>query len=99
MSQKIAVNGFKLENDLPKFNEDFMKNYNENSDEGYFLEVDIEYPKTLWSSQRDIPFFPETRKLEKVEKLLCSIESRQKRQVEGRQSNSIQSRRMVKVGY
>ena len=50
MSQKIAVNGFKLENDLPKFNEDFMKNYNENSDEGYFLEVDIEYPKTLWSS-------------------------------------------------
>ena len=24
-----------------KFNEDFMKNYNAESDEGYFLEVDI----------------------------------------------------------
>ena len=32
---------------LSDFNEDFIKNYNENSDEGYFLEVDIEYPKKI----------------------------------------------------
>ena len=32
---------------LSNFNEDFIKNYNENSDKGYFLEVDVEYPKTL----------------------------------------------------
>ena len=32
---------------LSDFNEDFIKNYNENSDKGYFLEVDVEYPKTL----------------------------------------------------
>ena len=29
------------------FNEHFTKNYNENSDEGYFLEIDIDYPKQL----------------------------------------------------
>ena len=47
MSKKLPVNGFKWENDLSRFNEDFIKNYNENSDIGYFLEVDIEYPKQL----------------------------------------------------
>ena len=32
---------------LSDFNEEFIKNYNEDRDEGYFLEVDIEYPKEL----------------------------------------------------
>ena len=42
MSQKLSVNGFKWVKNLSKFNEDFIKKYDENSDKGYFLEVDIE---------------------------------------------------------
>ena len=61
---KITCKGFNWENDLSKFNEDFIKNYNENSDDGYFLEVDIEHPKTLWGSHKDLPFFLERKKLE-----------------------------------
>ena len=45
MSQKLPVNCFKWENDLSKFNEDFIKNYNENGDVGYFLEVDVKIEK------------------------------------------------------
>ena len=78
MSKKLPVNGFKWENDLSRFNENFIKNYNENSDVGYFLEVDIEYPKQLWSSHKDLPFLPERKKLEKVEKLVCGIEDKEK---------------------
>ena len=74
MSKKLPVNGFKWENDLSRFNENFIKNYNENSDVGYFLEIDIEYPKQLWSSHE----LPEGRKLEKAEKLFCSIEDKEK---------------------
>ena len=77
MSQKLPVNGFKWENDLSRFNEDFIKNYNENSDVGYFLEVDVEYPKKLFSSHKDLPFLPEI-KIEKVEKLVCGIEDKEK---------------------
>ena len=78
MSKKLPVNGFKWENDLSTFNEIFLKNYNENSNVGYFLEVDIEYPKQLWSSHKELPFLPEGRKLEKVEKLVWSIEDKEK---------------------
>ena len=45
---------------------------------GCFLNVDIEYSKQLWSSHKDLPFLPEGRKLEKVEKLACSIEDKEK---------------------
>ena len=78
MSQKLPVNGFKWENDLSRFNEDFIKNYNENSDIGYFLEVDVEYPKKLFSSHKDLLFLPEKKKKEKVEKLVSSIEDKEK---------------------
>ena len=78
MSKKLPVNGFKQENDLSRLNQNFIKNYNENNDAGYFLEVDIEYPKQLWSPHKDLPFLPERKKLEKVEKLVCSIEDKEK---------------------
>ena len=78
MSQNLPVNGFKWENDLSRFNEDFIENYNENSDVGYFLEVDIEYPKKLFNSHKELSFLPERKKLEKLEKLVCSIEDEEK---------------------
>ena len=78
MSQKLPVNGFKWLKNLSKFNEDLLKKYDKNSNTRYFLEVDIEYPKTLFNSQKDLPFLPEIKKVEKVGKLICSIEDKEK---------------------
>ena len=58
MSQKVPMNGFKWVTKLSRFKERFIKNYNENSDMGYFLEVDIDYPKELFNLQKDLPFLP-----------------------------------------
>ena len=41
MSQKLLLNNIKWVDDISKFNEDFIKSYNDESDEGYFLEVDF----------------------------------------------------------
>ena len=47
MSHKLPVNKFEWMEDTFQFNEDFINNYNEESDEGYFLEVDVQYPEKL----------------------------------------------------
>ena len=43
MQLKLPVNKFEWIKDTSQFNEDFIKNYNEESDEGYFLEPDVQY--------------------------------------------------------
>ena len=53
--QKLPVNGFKWVKNLSKLNERFIKDYNENSDREYFLEIDAEYPKNLLNSHKDLP--------------------------------------------
>ena len=78
MPQKVPANGFKWVGKLSKFNERFIKSYNENIDKGYFLEVDVEYPKNLFNSQEDLPFLLERKKNRKVKKLICSIEDKEK---------------------
>ena len=42
---------------------------NEEIGKGYFLEVDVQYPEKLQERHNDLPFLPERRKFEKVEKL------------------------------
>ena len=57
MSQKLPTNGFRWVEDLSQFNEEFIKKYDENSYIGYFLEVEVEYPKELYNFHKDLPIF------------------------------------------
>ena len=43
MSRKLPVNNFEWIKHNSEFNDNFIKNYNEKSDERYFLEVDVQY--------------------------------------------------------
>ena len=69
MSQKLPISGFKWVEKLSRFNERLIKKYNENSDIGYFFEVDIDYPTELFNLHKDLPFLPEKKKLINVKKL------------------------------
>ena len=76
MSQKLPVNDFKWVKDLSKSDEPFLKSYNEKRKEGYFLEVDIQYPKNLHNVQNDLPFLPERMKIENIEKLVANLHNK-----------------------
>ena len=73
MSQKLPVNGFKWIKETLPFNKGFIESYDEKSDEGYFLEVYVQYPETLHELHKDIPFLPERMKIHKVEKLVANL--------------------------
>ena len=55
---------------VSKFDKKFIKNYDEASNKGYNLEVDVEYPKDLHNLNSNLPFL-----LEKIaiKKLVCNL--------------------------
>ena len=81
MSKKLPTNGFKWinNNEMAEpsaknvINEDFLKNYNENIDKGYILEVDVKYPKRLHELHSDLPFLSERMEVNRCKKLICNL--------------------------
>ena len=67
MSQKRLVNGFEWIEELSQFKEDFIKNYDEDSNKGYFLEVDVKYPKILFNFHSDLLY---------CSKLVCNLQDK-----------------------
>ena len=68
MLQKLPLNNFEWIEDTSQFNEDFIKSYHEESDEGHFLEVDVQYYMNF------IMIYHERMKIEKAEKLVTNLQ-------------------------
>ena len=76
MSPKSPVNDFEWIKDTSQFIEDFIKNYNGESDEGCFLEVDVQYPEKLHERHSNLPFLPERMKIENFEQLVANLQDK-----------------------
>ena len=60
MNKKLPLDSYEWDN-VEKFDRDFIKNYDDNGDKGYLLEVDVEHPSELRSAHEDFSFLPERR--------------------------------------
>ena len=76
MSQKLPTFNFEWVEDTSQFNEVFIKNYDEKSEAGYILEVDVKYPKELYELHGNLPFLPERKKHGKLEKLIAKLQDK-----------------------
>ena len=56
MSQKLLVGGFKWFENNYQFNKDFLEKFNEESHEGYFLQVCVQYTQELHNLHNNLPF-------------------------------------------
>ena len=66
MLQKLCRSKILL--NLMKISYKVIKSYSEECDEGYFLEVDVQYPERLHELHSDLPFLSEGMKIEKSRK-------------------------------
>ena len=73
MPLKLHVNGFKQTENTSQFYENIIKNYNNDSDERFFLEVDVQYPEEFHELHYVLPFLPKIIKIEKVEKIVANL--------------------------
>ena len=79
MSEKLPMNGFKWVSGISRINKKLVKSYDKkNSEEGYKLEVDVDYPSKLHKLHSDIPFLPERIKIDKTQKLMCNLRDKKK---------------------
>ena len=68
---------FKWVEDISEFNEDFIKSHNDESDEGTFLEVEVQYPEDLHNLHNDLLFLHKRMKIDKVEKLVANLHDKE----------------------
>ena len=64
--QQFPVNNFEWIQDTFQFNKYFIKIYNKEGDEGYSMEVDVQYSEKLSEIHNDLPFLPERIKIESL---------------------------------
>ena len=71
MTQKLPTHGFKwIDAGKSKVLKLLEK---KDTNIGYIFEVDLDYPSSLWNSHNDYSLSPEKIKIDKIDKLICSL--------------------------
>ena len=65
----LFLNDFEWVKETSQFNEGFIESHNEESDEGYFLEVDVQYPEIYMSFITIYHFYQNEWKFKKLKGL------------------------------
>ena len=73
MLQELPVNKFECIEETSQFKENFIKNYDKESDGRYFLDVVVQHPEKLHELDNDLPLLPGRKKVKKVERIVTKL--------------------------
>ena len=69
--------------------------YNEESNEGYFLEADVHYPEKLQELHNGLPFLPEKLNIEKLKKLVTNLHEKTEYVIHIRKLNQALNHKLI----
>ena len=69
----LPVDGFEWRKDNFRFYKEFIQDFDEDSDKGYILEIDVNYPWELHKLHSNLSLLPKRMKIDKCDKLLCNL--------------------------
>ena len=78
MGNVSKITKLKWVEDTYRINKEFIENYNENSNKGYILEVDVKYPKKLHDLHNNLPFLPRRMKIDQCKRLVSNLQNKKK---------------------
>ena len=76
--KKLPAGKFKWAKKTSVYKEQAIKMYNENGGYDAILGVDIEYPTMTRIKHKDLPFYPQRKKINKVYKLVTTLDDKEK---------------------
>ena len=74
MSQTLPLGNFKRVEETYEFNKDFIKNFNGEKDNGYFLEVRGQYPENFFTRFLHLSFYPKEKYIKTSSKTFRQLE-------------------------
>ena len=78
MCKNLPIGEFKWVKKLSIYTEEAIKIYDKNSHYSEKLEIHIEYSKELASKHSDLPFLPQRKKINKVHKLVTTLDFKER---------------------
>ena len=85
--QRFPLSGVKWVDEMSQFNDDFIKNYNDDRNMGFCLEVEVQYLEKLHELHNHLQFLPERMKTGKVECFLADLSDKKEYVIQIRNLN------------
>ena len=94
-ARNLSLDNFRWVEEIYELNKGFLKSYNDNSHEGYFVGANVQYLENLHYLHNNLLFLPKRKKIEKIKKSLAKFHDKTEYVVHKRNLKQALNHRLV----